>query len=87
LYIYLCIICLHLFNHCYTIVPMVTNERNDHMTVLVKIKNVYGTDTVYPLCDTAVLLTKLTGRKTFTDTDIKTLKELGYIFTVESQTL
>jgi hypothetical protein len=87
LFIYLCIIYLHLFTDWITMVFMVTNERNDHMTVLVKIKNVYGTDTVYPLCDTAVLLTKLTGRKTFTDTDIKTLKELGYIFTVESQTL
>ena len=51
----------------------------------VTVKNVYGTETVYPACDAARLLCQLTGRKTFTHADIKTLGMLGYTFHVIQQ--
>jgi len=49
-------------------------------TIQVTIKSVYGNDLVYPVCDTAKKLVELAGRKTFTDWDIKLIKELGYKF-------
>jgi hypothetical protein len=48
----------------------------------VTVRTVYGTDTVYPACNASLLLCRLIGRKTFTHADIRTLKELGYTFTV-----
>lgn len=46
--------------------------------ISVTIKNVYGTDRVYPACKKAVLFAQLTGNKTFSEYDIKRIKELGY---------
>jgi hypothetical protein len=54
-----------------------------NLTVIVK--PVYGVDTVYPACDTSRLLCRLTGRKTFTHADIRTLQDIGYTFTVTAQ--
>ena len=57
------------------------------MTITVEIKNVYGTDKVYPICEQAKLLTRLTGNKTMTDSAIKTIKELGYTIEVKTKEL
>jgi hypothetical protein len=46
-------------------------------------KNVYGRETYYPACDTAKLLAQLTGHKTFTDADIRTIRQLGYTIQIE----
>ncbi len=47
--------------------------------ILVKIKNVFGNELIYPACYTSRVLIKLTGKKTFSYSDIDTLKHLGYI--------
>jgi hypothetical protein len=52
--------------------------------LMVTVRNVYGVETVYPACDTSRLLCRLTGRKTFTHADIRTLQEIGYTFDVSS---
>jgi hypothetical protein len=57
------------------------------MEITVKLKSVYGNDLIYPVCDTAVLLASLTGKKTFTPESIETIKELGYTVTVQPSTL
>jgi hypothetical protein len=44
--------------------------------------NQFGTDAVYPVCNTAQLLTQLTGRKTMTARDLETIRQLGYRVTV-----
>lgn len=41
-------------------------------------KNVYGNDLTYPANNTAEELVKLTGKKTFTDSDLAILKSVGY---------
>ena len=48
------------------------------MDITVKIKNVYGVDLIYPVCDKALLLSKLIGKKTFSASDIDTIKKLGF---------
>ncbi len=59
------------------------------MNIQVKIKNVYGNETVYPVCDKAKLLASLAGHTTLTDRDLRLVKELGYTVQVvqEKQTL
>lgn len=44
----------------------------------VKIKNVYGKDTIYPVCRTANAFCALIKQKTFTMYDIDAIKNLGY---------
>ena len=57
-----------------------TNRKDGVMnnTVKIKIKTVYGKELAYPKNYTAVLLTTLTGRKTFTPGDLRIIKRLGY---------
>lgn len=47
-------------------------------TIQVTVKNVYGTEMVYPVCETAKIFTSLTGKKTFTDSDLTDIKRLGF---------
>lgn len=54
------------------------------MELRVKIKNVYGNETIYPVCEQAILLAEYKGQKTFTERDIKLLKKLGYSFKIAS---
>lgn len=57
------------------------------MELKVKIKNVYGNDVVYPVCEQSQLFTALTNKKTLTERDISVIKRLGYTFTVVTETL
>jgi hypothetical protein len=52
------------------------------MNIQVEIKNVYGVRSVYPVSDTAKLLARLAGTKTFTPSAIETIKQLGYTVSV-----
>lgn len=56
-------------------------------TLLVEIKNVYGNETIYPVCDDAHIFTQLTGKKTLSRTDISKIKTLGYEVQVKTQAL
>ena len=52
----------------------------------VEVKRNYGTDHIYPKCDTSKLLISMSPNKTFTPTDINNLKKQGFSFeTVASQ--
>lgn len=53
------------------------------MELIIKIKNVYGNEAIYPVCEKGGSLAKFKGQKTFTRRDIDILKQLGYSFIVE----
>lgn len=53
-------------------------------TLLVRIKNVYGTDTIYPANGQAALIAELAGTRTLTTQAIEIAKELGFTFEVET---
>ena len=53
------------------------------MQATVSIKTHYGTQYIYPVCQTALHLAALTGKKTFSHSDIKTIKALGYSLEVQ----
>lgn len=57
------------------------------MNITVQIKNIYGADKVYPVCDTAKKLANLAGTKTFTRQAIEVIKSLGYTVNVKQATL
>lgn len=47
-------------------------------TVKVTIKNVYGNELIYPVNRPAKLFANLTGKKTFDETDLETIKALEF---------
>lgn len=58
------------------------------MTIIqVKIKNVYGVERIYPVNDTAKLLTTLLKKKTIDRDEIEIFKKLGYQVEVITETL
>ncbi len=57
------------------------------MNLTIEIKNVYGNELIYPVCDKAIKLCLLTGQKTFRKGSIRILKELGYTFTQKEKAL
>ena len=56
------------------------------MSIKVKIKNIYGRDLVYPVCEKAKLLAKLVQQATFTSREIQVIKDLGYSIEVVQDT-
>jgi hypothetical protein len=48
------------------------------MDVFVEIKNVYGVQTVYPVCDQAKFFAALAGTKTLTAQAVKLIRQAGY---------
>lgn len=57
------------------------------MTITVKIKHIYGNETVYPVCDTAQTFARMLNTKTLTREALKHIKALGYTIQVEAPTL
>ena len=53
----------------------------------VRVKNVYGNELIYPVCEQSKLFAQLADTETLTQRAVETIKKLGYTFTVESQTL
>ena len=55
-----------------------------HTRIYVTKKNVYGSLTIYPYCECAKLFCEITGRKTFTQSDISKIQKLGYEFCIHT---
>ena len=54
------------------------HELRGQMQITVKRTKVYGNGAIYPVCDTAIRLTKLGVTKTITPRQIDIIKALGY---------
>ena len=54
------------------------------MTIQVQIKNVYGKETIYPICEKAKIFADMVGQKTLTRQNIHFIKALGYTVEVLS---
>ena len=48
------------------------------MDIFVEVKNVYGVQTVYPVCDQAKFFAALAGTKTLTSQAIQLIRQAGY---------
>ena len=54
-------------------------------TLIVKKKNVWGTELIYPVCQDAILFSCIAGTKTFCSTTIANIKKLGYKFETQKE--
>lgn len=48
------------------------------MSITVEIKNVYGNESIYPMCEKAKTFATMLRQKTLTTQDIKHIKALGF---------
>jgi len=54
-------------------------------TLIVKKKNVWGNELVYPVCPDAILFSCIAGTKTFCSVTIANIKKLGYKLETEKE--
>jgi hypothetical protein len=55
--------------------------------LVVKIKNQYGIDRIYPINAAAHIFCRLSNRKTLDREQLESIKQLGYTVSVENQQL
>ena len=55
------------------------------MELEVEVKNLYGRDVIYPVCEKSRLLAQLSGNRTLTSEAIAVIKQLGYTFTTTTK--
>lgn len=48
------------------------------MSIQVKIKTVYGSEVIYPVCSSAKIFAKMLGQTSLTRSNIQSIKALGY---------
>lgn len=53
--------------------------------IKVSIESIYGREVIRPLCDTGEMFCRMLGQKTLTRSDIEVLKEIGFVFQVETE--
>jgi hypothetical protein len=56
-------------------------------TLTVQIKQVYGTEKIYPVSKEALIFAQLLGQTTLTRSDINKIKQLGYEIAVATETI
>ena len=67
------------------------DDYNDHANtidnnIVVQIKQVYGNDTVYPVCERSKLFAELLGQKSLTFTDMRIIEAMGFKVTIQQPT-
>ena len=66
---------------------MTTFTMVNNMQLIVEVKNVYGVERIYAVCNNAKLITKLKQSKTLNKEDISILRELGYKIETKQPTI
>lgn len=54
-------------------------------TLEVKVVNVFGRESIYPVCERAKIFADMLGQTTLTRSNIANIKKLGYSFQVQQQ--
>lgn len=57
------------------------------MAIKVRIKNVYGNELIYPVCEYAKTFARIANTKTLAQRDIESIKALGFRIHVEAPCL
>ena len=65
---------------------MKMKESMNNLEIMVRIKNVYGVEKVYPVSPNAHLFADIAGTTTLRPSDLKVIQELGYRVLIEQQT-
>lgn len=56
------------------------------MEIIVKNKNVYGNELIYPVCEKAKIFAEIANTKTLSLRDLARIKLLGFVVNLEQQT-
>ena len=62
-------------------------RQKNKMQLIVEVKNIYGVERIYAVCNNAKLITKLKQSKTLNKDDISILRELGYTIETKQPTI
>jgi hypothetical protein len=62
-----------------------TNNRRLQMQITVEIKNVYGNEAVYPVCEASKLFARIAGTRTLTRHALRDIQALGYAVEVKQK--
>lgn len=57
------------------------------MTITIRIKDVYGKETIYPVCETAKTFAAIAGTTTLTGVTLMRINSLGYTILTEERKL
>jgi hypothetical protein len=57
------------------------------MSITVRVKNIYGNKTVYPVCDKAKVFAQIAGHSTLTSATLDGIRRLGYLIEVQQETV
>lgn len=55
------------------------------MQITIRVRSVYGIETIYPVCHAAELFAKIAGTKTITPHALRDIAALGYQINVEQE--
>jgi hypothetical protein len=55
------------------------------VAITVRVRNVYGNRTVYPVCDKAKIFAQLAGHSTLTSATLDGIRRLGYLIEVQQE--
>jgi hypothetical protein len=57
------------------------------LQITVELKNVYGNEKIYPVCENAHTFAKIAGKKTLDKTDLRHIKQLGFVVNLKQKSL
>jgi hypothetical protein len=57
------------------------------LKIVVRVRNVYGNKTVYPVCDKAKIFAQIAGHSTLTSATLDGIRRLGYLIEVQQDTV
>jgi hypothetical protein len=60
-------------------------DMNEGLKITVRVRNIYGNRTVYPVCDKAKIFAQMAGHSTLTAATLDGIRRLGYLIEVEQE--
>ena len=66
---------------------MPATQSGGSMKITIRLKDVYGRQTAYPVCDKAKLFSRMAGTTSLTHNMLCLIEQLGFIIEVEQRTL
>jgi len=58
---------------------------SEELKITVRVRNIYGNKTVYPVCDKAQIFAQLAGHSTLTRATLDGIRRLGYLIEVQQE--
>jgi hypothetical protein len=58
-----------------------------NLKIVVRVRNIYGNKTVYPVCPSAKIFAQIAGHSTLTSATLDGIRRLGYLIEVQQETV